>query len=57
MLAFNIQSKVMVVRPVHLVAAAMILSLAIAGCSNQSDQPKDPNLLTVWTTEDQAERA
>lgn len=43
-------------RTVRLVAAAMILSLALAGCSRESDQPKDPNILTVWTTEDQAER-
>ena len=28
----------------------------MAGCSGPSDQPDDPNVLTVWTTEDQADR-
>jgi multiple sugar transport system substrate-binding protein len=46
----------MIMRPLRLVAAGMIVSLAVAGCANQSDKPKDPNLVTVWTTEDQAER-
>ena len=44
-------------RPVRLVAAAMVvLLLAVAGCSGPSDAPDDPNVLTVWTTEDQADR-
>ena len=39
-----------------LLAAAMISSLALAGCSRDSDHRRIPNILTVWTTEGEAER-
>src|SRR3990170_401641 len=51
------RSKEMVVRAVRLVAMmAAIVLLGGVGCSNPADRPQDPNVLTVWTTEDQADR-
>jgi multiple sugar transport system substrate-binding protein len=47
----------MVVRAVRLVAAvATIVLLGGVGCSSPAARPQDPNVLTVWTTEDQADR-
>ena len=47
----------MVVRAVRLLATAtVVLVLAMAGCSRPSDVPDDPNVLTVWTTEDVGDR-
>jgi len=52
----SLSTKEAVVRAVRLIAAAAALVLATASCARSSDQPDDPNVLTVWTTEDQADR-